>query len=521
VKPKTGDRRPETDVSGGRRMAWCALVVAVFGLRYPVSGFGQCPDGSPPPCARGARAAAPVSLAVLPFESVGGDTANIYFAQGLADELTTALSRVPGLRVAASSSAFTFGSGRVDPLQVGRSLRVGAVLQGRVRREGTRLRVVAQLTRTTNGLLMWSNSYEREVRDVFAVQDDLTRDIVGALRVTLAGGQPAPAPAASRGSGTTNLDAYDLYLRGTFFLSQRGAGVAQSIPYFQRAIALDSGFARAWAQLGQAWIVLPLFSSTNRDSAVVNARAAIARALTLDPVSADAVSARGFLHAFSGDFSAAIADFERAISIDSASTFAHRATISTWLMLGRPDDAVREARRTLELDPLNAVTASVATYALTCARQFEEAVQVGRHGLASGLSAPMINPTLAIAELYAGHHDEAVDALRHAGLVPNTSVNLAYMVGATASRDSAEDFARRLEGERGHNASAWAAIAFVWLGARDTTRALDALEHMVADHEPVVFQNAFSHPAYDVVRHSPRFAAVVRSYGVDERWFTR
>ena len=484
--------------------------------------LSQCPDGSPPPCARGARTAPTAkSLAVLPFESVGGDTANVYFAQGLADELTTALTRVPGLRVAASSSAFTFGSGRVDPQQVGRSLRVGAVLQGRVRREGTRMRVVAQLTNTTNGLLMWSNSYEREVRDVFAVQDDITRDIVGALRVTLVGGQPVPAPVASRGIGTTNLEAYDLYLRGTFFLAQRGTGVPRSIPYFQRALAIDSGFARAWAALGQAWIVLPLFSAANRDSVVANARAAISRALALDSGSADALSARGFMHAFNSEFAEAMADFQRAIAIDSTYTFAHRAAISTWLMLGRPDESVREARHALELDPLNAVTFSVAVYALTCARQYDEAVRVARRGLEAGLATVQINPTLAIAALFAGHPDEAVDAMRHAGAVPTTSVNQGYAVGATQPLDSAVALVQRTEAERGRNASAWAAIAFTWLGARDTTRALDALERMAADHEPIVFLNAFSHPAYDIIRHSPRFAAVVRSYGVDERLFTR
>src|SRR5207244_438554 len=126
-----------------------------------------------------------------------------------------------------------------------------------------------------------------------------------------------------------------------------------------------------------------------------------------------------------------------------------------------------------------------------------------------------------IAELLAGHRAEAVDALRHAGHMPNTSVILGYLIGATAPRDSVEAFVRRLESERGRNAAAFAGIAFAWLGAGDTTRALDALERMAADREPIVFLNAFSHPAYDIIRRSPRFAAVVRSYGVDERPFIR
>jgi TolB-like protein len=146
----------------------------LFGIRWglwsvpvclwvlPLRLAAQCPDDTPPPCGHAARPSGK-SLAVLPFESVGGDTGNTYFTQGLADELTTALAHVTGLQVAASSSAFTFGSGGVDAQRVGRALHVGAVLQGRVRREGTRMRVVARLTDATTGLLLWSNSYEREV----------------------------------------------------------------------------------------------------------------------------------------------------------------------------------------------------------------------------------------------------------------------------------------------------------------------------------------------------------------------
>ncbi len=127
------------------------------------------------------------SLAVLPFASLGGDTANAYFAEGMADELTTELAKVAGLRLAATSSAAAYRNKTADVREVGKSLSVAAVLQGSVRREGGRIRVSAQLSDATDGLMVWANSYEREVKDVFAVQDELTRDIVGALRVRLAG----------------------------------------------------------------------------------------------------------------------------------------------------------------------------------------------------------------------------------------------------------------------------------------------------------------------------------------------
>ncbi len=180
------------------------------------------------------------SLAVLPFASVGSDTANEYFAEGMADELTTELAKVSGLRLAAASSAAAYRNKTADVREVGKALNVATVLQGTVRREGTRMRVSAQLSNAADGLVMWSNSYEREVKDVFAVQDELTRDITNALRVTLAGGASGTRPIQD----TTDIETYDLYLRGLHFLRQRGTGEMGSIPYFRQALARDSTYAR-------------------------------------------------------------------------------------------------------------------------------------------------------------------------------------------------------------------------------------------------------------------------------------
>src|SRR5262245_871535 len=310
---------------------------------------GQCPDGTAPPCGRIARPTGK-SLAVLPFESVGGDTANTYFAQGLADELTTALSRVPGLLVAASSSAFPFGSGSVDARRVGRALHVGAILQGRVRRQGARLRVVAQLTDASTDLLIWSNSYEREVHDVFAVQDDLTRDIVAALRITFAGERAARANSRNP---TRSLEAYDLYLRGSYFLSQRGAGVARSIPYFQEAIARDSTFARAWALLGAAWALLPQYEFVSRDSVLPRGRSATEQALRLDPASSEAHAAAGMALLLDNDPLRAADELARAVALDSTYTTSYRPYMSALEMLGRTDEAIALGRRAFALDPLS------------------------------------------------------------------------------------------------------------------------------------------------------------------------
>ena len=493
----------------------------MLGLALPAAvrvALAQCPDGTPPPC-RGASRVPARSVAVLPFASLGDDTANTYFAQGLADELTTALARVPGLHVAASTSAFTFGSGGVDARRVGRELRVATVLQGRVRREGSRLRVVAQLTDATSGLVLWSNSYEREMRDVFAVQDDLTRDIVAQLRGALTGERPAPP--ANAGTGARSPEAYDLYLRGRYFLTQRGGGIARSIPYFQQAIARDSTFARAWAQLGTAWAVYPLYGRISTDSALRQARLASDRALRLDPSSAEAHAASGITYLLDSDGRQAAAELERAIALDSTYTFSHRPYVSALAMLGRTEDAIAQGRRAIAIDPLSSITAAVYSMALVLGRRYDEAMAAARRAveLDSDSLSPLGVPDLALAQYFAGDVAGARQTARRAVEIPNTSMQLAFLAAATGDHPDVPALVRRIEQERDGNANAEMAIAFAWLGAGDTTQALDALERMAARHEPIAFQGAFNHPAYDPVRQSARFAAVVRSYGLDPALF--
>ncbi|MBC7672689.1 MAG: protein kinase, partial [Polaromonas sp.] len=194
---------------------------------------------------------APVrSLVVLPFESVGGDTANAYFAEGMADELSDALSKVPGLQLAGRSSAATFRGKSASPQEIGAALKVGAVLEGTVRRAGGKLRVSTQLTNASSGLVLWSETFDRDAKDVFAVQDDITKAIVSALRVTLAGGA-GNAPTATR--GTDDLEAYDLYQRGMYFYQRRGPGVTRALAYMQQAVARDPQFVDAQAMLGLIW----------------------------------------------------------------------------------------------------------------------------------------------------------------------------------------------------------------------------------------------------------------------------
>ncbi len=458
------------------------------------------------------------SIAVLPFESVGSDTANTYFAEGMADELTTALARVRGLRVAATSSAFTYRNTTPDAREVGKALDVNAVLQGRVRRAGSRLRVSVQLTNAADGLVLWSNSYDREVRDVFAVQDDLTRDIVAALRVAIGGGSEV-GQSSARSSGTTSLEAYDLYLRGLHFLQRRGGGVAGSIPYFKQALEKDPSYASAWAQLGTAYSLLPYYELVSPDSTRQQARAAADSALRLNSSSAEAHVASGMSHLLANAWAPALGEFERALDLDPDYTLAYRASVPALYMLGRANDAIERGRLAVQSDPLSPTTWWVYSLSLLNGNRLTDGLIAARRGVELDSLNAMARAALAVAEYFSGRPDLARVTQRGVRRDPNTALWVGFVRAATGDRTGAATLIREIEQERGRNMRAESAIAWTYLGLGDTSRALDALERAAKAREPLAFVGAFGHPAYDAVRHSARFAAVIRAFGTDPRTF--
>ncbi|HTI62682.1 MAG TPA: protein kinase [Gemmatimonadaceae bacterium] len=465
-----------------------------------------------------AAGSGPKSIAVLPFESVGGDTANVYFSEGMADELTTALAKVSGLRVAATSSAFSYRNKAADVREVGKALNVGAVLQGRVRREGTRMRVSAQLTSAADGIVLWSNSYEREVKDAFAVQDEITRDIVGALRVTLAGGSGSAAGKLS--TDTTDAATHDLYLRGLYFLGQRAGGVARSIPYFQQALARDSTFAPAWAALGNAYAVLPLYSPVPIDSVLEPARRAIANALRFDSTNAAAYGAEGMFRLLSVQPREAMSAFEHAFALDSSNVQAARAYWGALALSGRVDESVRQIRRATRIDPLSPTTYWVAAIVMLNARRQDSALAMARRAVELDTAVSGVaHLAYALTLFTAGKVDSARRMLAGAAHVPQDSPWLGYLLAATGDRAGAAAYLQQLDAERGHSAFANTARAWTYLGGGDTTRALDALDAALRAHEPFAFSAPLGMPEYDPIRHSARFAAVIKGYGLDPAEF--
>jgi serine/threonine-protein kinase len=460
------------------------------------------------------------TLAVLPFESMGGDTANAYFAEGIADEISSALSKTTGLRVASRTSAAAYRAGHdVDVRELGRRLGVATVLEGRVRRYDDRMRLTVQLTSVADGLALWSETYERQVQDVFRVQDEIARSVVGALSVRLPGiaGPQSARPVAS--PGTTDPEAYDLYLRGSYLLDRRGGGVSKAVEYFERAIAEDSSFARAYAGLAYALELLPNYASTPPRSVERRATEAARHALAIDPTLAEAYTALGLAHTLALRWREADEAFHRAASVDPGFAPGQYFYGSYLLRVGRVAEAEEHMRQARIDDPLSVPASGLLAYCLSLLGRYDESLAESRRAYDLDSTAAGVRGFVPLAMLHDGHPAEARAIARVAVVPPFNGVGVAaYVLGATGDSAGAAATIRELEALPRGEWSVATGLSYAYLGIGDTSRALSALETAAqAGERPYL---SFADPIFDPVRESARFVAVVRRLGLDERSFT-
>ena len=349
------------------------------------------------------------TVAVLPFVNTGGNATDEYFSDGMTDELAHALSRLPSLRVAGRTSSYAFQGKEVPAQQIGRTLNVAGIVEGTVRRAGDRLRITAQLTSATDGLVVWSDTYESSAADVFQMQDQFTREIVSALEPALRGKTAATVADASR--GTTDLAAYELYLKGRYFWAKRGgANIARSIDYFKQAIARDPGFARAHAGLAMAYVVLPYFVVMNADSALALAVGSATRALSIDSVLGDAHVALCGARSLMAHFAEAEQQCRAALAIEPNDPTALQWHSENLARLGRLAEALAESEHAAALDPLSPVIADAVSIQLYQSRNFTQAVTEAHHILQLDSSFTFAYVDLALPSLFAGNGAAAAAA---------------------------------------------------------------------------------------------------------------
>ena len=466
---------------------------------------------------RSPAATDPTSIAVLPFVNVGGAAQDEYFSDGMTDELTGALGDVPGLRVASRTSAFAFKGRNVDAREIGRALHVGSLLEGRVRRDGQRLRVSAQLTSASDGLALWSETYEREMRDVFRVQDEIAGAIAAALRVRLTAAADTAAGSRAR---TADMVAYDLYLRGRYHLHRRGgAELQRAAGYFEQATRRDPGYAAAYAGLADAMALLPVYGDTPADSAFAVARAAAERAVALDGTLAEAHTTLGLVHKSLGEWEAAERALRRAVSLDAGHAPAHQWLGEVLIITGRVPEAAVAIQEAARLDPMSAVIHAELAYTLGLLGRAEGAFTAGRRGIELAPELWTAHAFLGYAYLFNARLPDALREIEAAVALDSTVTpvlgTLAYAYGAAGRADRARTLAMRLDAlaERPNGSAIAASLA--WLGAGDRERGLAWLERAAERRDSWLYAMSVNAPFFDAVRDDPRFAAVVRQMGLD------
>jgi len=500
----TTETRPRVAIGSRRKVLLLATttVVATAAL-IPFIAKGR----------QGSDASTERSVAVLPFDNVGGDTADAYFADGIAEELITALSKVAGVRVAGRASSFRFRDKSGDMRAVARSLNVVTLLDGTVRRSGERMRITAQLVNAASDSVLWSESYDREIKDAFAVQDEISRAIASALRVRLveSRGSAGAAPAARE----VNPEAYEAYLKGLALRRRRGRFVEQSIPYFERAIARDSGFARAWAELASALAAVPLFSRSEIPDAESRAFAAARRAIALDSTSAEARSALGtaFLYT-SGDIMRALPELDHGVALDPNYSDGRQRLALALSAAGEYDRSIAEAQRGVDLDPVSAGAWNILARMNVYSRRFTAAAASARNALQLDSIQPAAPGQLAVAEFFLGHRDSARAIALRLSDAPLIGIHRAFVLAATGDRASNEQLLRTLEVRRQTRVSGETSLAAFHLGVGDTAQALNALERAAKRRESFLAIE-IGHPMLDPIRGSARFNGILRAYGVD------
>lgn len=456
---------------------------------------------------------APASIAVLPFVNTSGAPENDFLCDGISDELIHALAKVPGLRVVARTSAFAFKGSTEDARSIGGKLRVQSLLEGTLRRAADRLRITTQLIEASTGFQLWSERFDREITDVFEVQDEITQSIVASLRLEL-------MPAAATGATTHNLRAYERYLEARFHWNQRTeTAMRRSLELLEEAIALDPRFAPALGARAAALVTLAIYGQREPATVMASARDSAAAALEIDPSLAEALTARACILAMHDwEWSAAEADFRRAIEADGQSPTAHQWFAMNLLVpLGRFDEARQHVKRAREVDPLSPVVALGWGLIHYFERDFERAVAAYRELLERSPDFGVAHFFLGQALLDAHRPDDALTHLERAiGLAGETPEALAMLGVAHATAGRAEAARESLAALEARSLVSWVspvltAQIHVALGDPEA-----AIAHLTRGRDLRATDLVWIgvRPVFDAIRLDPRFESLARSIGI-------
>jgi TolB-like protein/DNA-binding winged helix-turn-helix (wHTH) protein/Tfp pilus assembly protein PilF len=454
------------------------------------------------------------SIAVLPLENLSGDPSQEYFADGMTEALTTDLGKIGELRVISRTSAMHYKGTRKTLPEIARELNVDAVIEGAVLRSGDRVRITAQLVQAASDRHLWAESYERDLRDVLALQDEVARDIANEIKIKLT---PQEQARLARGR-PVDPEAHEAYLRGRYEWNKwTEEGLKKSVEYFERAIQKDPAYAQAWAGLSDTYQFLSLWDSWPAEAAMPKAKAAALKAVELDETLSDAhVALSGVLWPHERSWSAAENELQRAIALNPNNAWAHQAYGYQLSSVARFDEAIVEMKRALELDPFAANKHQSLAATLYRAGRYDEALQHFREVPDPDANSERRHRFIAAIYERKGMQNEAIaewlTALRFAGekdlaeQVERKYVSSGYSEAKKTFLWGDIKEKQKTRTRNGFGQAGWIAVDYALLGEKN--KAFEWLDKGFREGDIAWDLNVNDH--FELLRSDPRFQDFLR-----------
>jgi len=453
---------------------------------------------------------------VLPFVNMSADKNDEYLSDGVSEELITALSKITGLQVKARTSSFAFKGKNEDIQKIGELLHANHLLEGSVARAGNKLRITAQLIQASDGNHEWSDTYDRDMQDIFAVRSEVAEKVAATLKVRLLGEEKRKIEKKP----TENLEAYNLYRQGRYYSDKLSeSDMKKAVPFFEQAIEKDPRFALAYAGIADNYVLAADTYIAPRE-AFSKAKSAALKAIELDDSLAEAHASLGFVHFhYDWDWAAADKECRRAIELNPQSAPSYMIYTHYLAGIGRFDEASKFGARGLELDPLSVSTHFFLGWSALFAGQYDEAIAKLSKAVELDPSNGWVRMFLGRAYLFKGMPERAIEVMETAmRLSPDDSYALGYLgycYAVTGRRADALKILQRLDELEKHRYVSRFAHVYIYAGLGDKDKTFEWLEKAFQERSDSLAWFRFD-PESKNLQSDPRFAALMQKIGFTE-----
>jgi TolB-like protein/Tfp pilus assembly protein PilF len=453
------------------------------------------------------------SIAVLPFDNISSDKENEYFSDGITEEITSQLSNISDLRVIARTSSALYKDSKKSIKQIAKELNVTAILEGSVQKSGNEIRITVQLIDANTQQHLWSEKYDRDLKDIFQIQSEVAGHIAQSLRAEIF---PAEKELLDK-KPTEDLEAFNFYLQGRYFLNQgTEKDLHKALGFFEQAITKDPGFAKAYAGKADVYLMLGEFEYLQGIDAWPRAEAAIKKALELDETSADAHNSRGHLSIHQFNWKMAELELKRALELSPAHAEAHHYMSQYLAAMGRMDESISEILFAQKLDPLSLMVSSNVGQQYYRARRMDEALVQIKKTLELQPDYPRALRTLARIYFAKGMKREAFaefeKSLSYAKKNPTVLAYQGSAYGLSGDRQKALNILNELK-QISDQKNISGEIALVYIGLNEKDQAFAWLEKAIAEKSVMLIQIKVD-PEFDPIRSDPRYLEVLKKMGL-------